>query len=236
MAGAQTFTVGVTDALQAMAQTTVTVTLNPALAITTSSLLTAETGIACSQALLATGGHSPLIWSIVTGTLPPGLTLNTGSGLIQGIPTTSGLFSFSVRVNDSGGAADTAALSINVAPRLSISTTSLPNGKVGQTYSQALLAVGGSAPFYWSVIGGNFPPGLSFGSSGMIVGSPKLLGPQTFTVRVTDAFNVTDQTTLTLSVTAPLTIGPSSFTVPVGIPFSQTLTAANGTPPFSWGP
>lgn len=62
-------------------------------------------GISYSQSLTASGGTPPYSnWSISSGTLPPGLALNTSTGLIGGVPAASGTYSFSVTIEDSTGA------------------------------------------------------------------------------------------------------------------------------------
>src|ERR1700749_2504820 len=58
-----------------------------ALTISTSSLPTGQTGVAYSAVLAATGGPPPYMWSLPTGTLPAGLTLNASTGAITGTPT-----------------------------------------------------------------------------------------------------------------------------------------------------
>jgi hypothetical protein len=63
--------------------------------------------------LVAAGGVKPYKWSIQGGSLPSGLTLSTG-GSTTGKPTTVGTFSFSVRVDDSAGAAAGAPSSVLV--------------------------------------------------------------------------------------------------------------------------
>jgi arylsulfatase A-like enzyme len=47
------------------------------------------------------GGVSPFSWTIESGQLPPGLTLNRSTGLIQGVPSKSGSYNFTVRLTDS---------------------------------------------------------------------------------------------------------------------------------------
>lgn len=72
--------------------------------------------------LVAAGGVKPYKWSIQGGALPPGLVLSTG-GSTTGKPTTAGTFSFSVRVDDSAGAAAGAPSSVMVFRQLAFSQT-----------------------------------------------------------------------------------------------------------------
>src|ERR1700684_4231592 len=69
------------------------------LSVTTASLPGATTGQQYSAQLAASGGEPPYIWSITSGSLPPGLTI-TNAGLITGIPTTTGTFPIGVKVTD----------------------------------------------------------------------------------------------------------------------------------------
>jgi hypothetical protein len=71
------------------------------LVITTTSLPAARRNRNYSATLRASGGVTPYTWSIVSGTLPSGLTLNASSGVISGRPTTRGTWVFTVRVSDS---------------------------------------------------------------------------------------------------------------------------------------
>ena len=97
------------------------ITINPAPVappnITTTSLPNAQRNVGYSQTVHATGGVTPYIWSVASGALPAGLTLNGSTGVISGSPTKKGTSSFVVRVRDSQGvpAEDTQSLSIRVA-------------------------------------------------------------------------------------------------------------------------
>ena len=72
------------------------------LTITTSSPLPdGWVGTAYNQTLNATGGLTPYTWSITSGSLPSGLTLNSSTGVISGTPTTTGTSDFIVQVADS---------------------------------------------------------------------------------------------------------------------------------------
>ena len=93
------------------------IAVSPAdLVITTSSLPNGAVSTAYSQTVQATGGATPYSWSVVSGSLPAGLSLGSSSGTISGTPTASGTSNFTVRVTDSQGTPDTddQALSIIV--------------------------------------------------------------------------------------------------------------------------
>lgn len=85
--------------------------------ITSSSLSSGTVGQAFNSSLTATGGTQPYRWNIVGGGLPPGLNLST-SGSVTGIPVSSGLYSFTAQVTDSGSPvrADVRTLAITIQP------------------------------------------------------------------------------------------------------------------------
>ena len=87
------------------------------LSITTASLPNGTVGAAYSATLAATGGTGPYSWSMVSGSLPSGLTLNLATGVISGTPTAAATSNFTVQVTDSASPAATSskALSITVA-------------------------------------------------------------------------------------------------------------------------
>ena len=87
---------------------------------------TANVGTGAGIALAATDvDENPLTYSIVSGTLPAGLTLDAKTGLISGTPTNAGKFQLSFKVNDTQGDSNVAALTISVAekPSLIVTTT-----------------------------------------------------------------------------------------------------------------
>ena len=97
------------------------------LAITTSSLPNGSNGANYSEALAASGGSGNYTWSISSGSLPTGLTLNASTGVISGMPSTASTFGFTVQVSDGVDSA-TASLSITINSTLSdITVTSSVN-------------------------------------------------------------------------------------------------------------
>ena len=75
---------------------------------------------------------------MISGSLPAGLTLNGATGAISGTPTTSGLSSFTVQVQDVYGGVETRGLTIQIYSGLSVTTSSLSDGTVSAAYSQTL--------------------------------------------------------------------------------------------------
>jgi large repetitive protein len=193
-AGISAFTVAATDVSttpQVVQQDfSITIGTPTPLSITTTSLPNGTVNTSYSATLQAAGGIPPITWSIVSGALPPGLTLDPNFGVISGTPTTVGMSAFTVQAADSSNPAQTAqaALSITrtVGP-LKITTTSLPAGTVGSPYSGFLQSSGGTPPVTWSVSVGSLPAGLTLTpSSGAISGTPSAAGTTNFTVTATD--------------------------------------------------
>jgi Domain of unknown function (DUF1929)/Bacterial Ig domain/Putative Ig domain len=96
--------------------TPITVTIANALplTITTASLSGGTVGSAYSSTLLLSGGTSPYVWTITSGSLPNGLSINAQTAAITGTPTVAGTYNFTVQAKDSNGAIATRPLSIVV--------------------------------------------------------------------------------------------------------------------------
>jgi len=110
--GQYSFTVNATDATQT-ATSPFSITINPVPLISNTSLTAATVGQPYTQALSVTGGTVPIVWS-VSGGLPSGLVFNTGTGVISGTPTNSGVTDLSITAQDATGAKDTKSLTISV--------------------------------------------------------------------------------------------------------------------------
>ena len=84
------------------------------LTVGTTSLPNGAVNVGYSATLTASGGTLPYIWSIASGSLPSGLTLSAGSGVISGIPTVAGTFSFTAQVNDGSSTVQTTTESLSI--------------------------------------------------------------------------------------------------------------------------
>lgn len=82
-----------------------------------------------------------------------------------------------------------------------VSTTTLPDGTVGQAYAATLAAANGTAPYRWSITTGALPAGLTLDMlSGAISGTPTAVGLASFTARVTDDVGKTADQALSINV------------------------------------
>ena len=227
------FTVQVEDSGGGTATEPLSINVDPAVTITTSSLPVAVAGTAYSQTLTASGGTPPFQWTVTSGSLPAGISLSTG-GSLSGTPSAAGDPSFSVQVKDSNGSIDTASLTITVEPPVTISTGSLPGGTEGQAYSQTLSASGGSGTYTWTVTAGALPAGLALSSGGAISGTPSAAVSSNFTVKAVSAGS---SATKNLSITINPTPAVTTASLPngtSGISYQQSLAASGGTLPYSW--
>ncbi|HEX7765943.1 MAG TPA: putative Ig domain-containing protein [Nitrospira sp.] len=238
-----TFTLTDSSTPRQSVQTQLPLTIGTApavLAITTTSLPPGNVGQAYNQTVQATGGTGALTWNIATGTLPQNLNLNSTTGAISGTPTAAGTSTFTVRVADTAGQADTQALSIliNLATPPNITTTSLPGGTVGQDYNQPLQAAGGTGTLAWNVSAGSLPTNLNLNPAGVISGIPTNTGTANFTVKVTDALSQSDTQPLSITIssaTSPVTITTTSInSCRVNRNCNRPLAASGGTTPYTW--
>ena len=239
-AGSTTITVTVTDSgsPQQTASQSETIVINPApLTLTTSTLPSGTVGVPYSATIGASGGTSPYSCIITSGTLPAGLSISGCT--VSGTPTTAGSSTVTVKVTDSESPTQstTGPETIVINPAALALTNTLPNGTVGVAYSATIDASGGTTPYSCSISSGTLPAGLSL-SGCTVSGTPTTPGTSNITVTVTDSSNPTK----TVSGAETIIINPSgtlslTATLPnaiVGVPYSYTLKATGGTPPYTY--
>ncbi|HVN03603.1 MAG TPA: putative Ig domain-containing protein [Bryobacteraceae bacterium] len=239
-----TFKATDTDGLSAGKSLSITIT-SPLTITTSSPLPTGTVGVSYADTLTASGGSGHYSWAVSSGSLPGGLSLNSSTGVLSGVPTTAGTPSFTIKVTDtSTGAAATQPFTMTIDAAITITTSSpLPNGEVGIPYSQTLAATGGSGTYTWSVSVGTLPGGLSLSSAtGVISGQPTTAGTSNFTILATDTYQATASQAFALTVNPAATLqtlSPNSANA--GVQLAVTITGLNtnfvqGTTVANFGP
>jgi hypothetical protein len=201
-AATSAFTVRVTDS--SAAPQTATRALSIAVA-STANPSSAKVGVPYSTNVARFAGTAPYRWTLKSGSLPPGLTLNATTGVLRGTPTQAGEFKANIQVTDSStpkAKKATTKLNITVAPAaITISPASLANGSVGVAYSRQLTAAGSVGPYKFKVSSGTLPAKLKVNAKGLLSGTPKQAGTFTFVVTATDKLGFTGSRTFTLRIT-----------------------------------
>jgi len=142
-------------------------------------------------------------WTITSGTLPAGLSLNQSTGAITGTPTALGTASFTIQALDSAGGAASKSFTISVASPVTISAADFTSS-VGVAVSQNVTAGGGVPPYTFSITStGSLPGGLQLGAStGTISGAPNATGTFPVILQAKDADGRTASAAITITVTS----------------------------------
>jgi hypothetical protein len=225
------FTIKVTDSL-GNSSSSCMITINGPLSVTCGSVNIGEVGVAFdSGPMTVTGGVAPYTFSIGSGMLPPGLTLNSSNGEVTGTPTAGG--SFTIKVTDSLGNSSTSCM-ITINGPLSVTCGAVNIGEVGVAFDSGPMTVsGGVAPYAFSVVG-TLPPGLMLNpSNGEVTGTPTAGG--SFTIKVTDALG-NSSTSCTITINGPLSVICGAVNIgEVGVTFdSGPMTVTGGVAPYAY--
>ncbi|ULA62413.1 MAG: hypothetical protein LZF86_20010 [Nitrospira sp.] len=213
-----------------------------ALTITTPSLPDGTVNQPYATTIGASGGITPYNWTVTPG-LPANLSFDTTTGAITGIPATQGTSSLTFTLTDSSSPQQSVqkplTLTVTTAPAvLSIVTSSLPSGNVGQAYNQTVRATGGTSPLNWAIVAGTLPQNLVLNTTtGVISGTPTASGTSSFTVRVTDTTGQADQQALSILINPAAPPSITTTSLPggtVSLAYNETLRATGGTGNLVW--
>ena len=212
-------------------------------------------GVPYQQGRLVTSHQAGGSLSVVSGSLPPGLTLPatfTGAAdIVGGTATDPGVEpgrNFTVQGTGDQGQPLYQAYTILVDQNLPLSINASGGtdigGIVGGAFAHNFFVSGGAGPYTWSLASGQFPPGLSLqtfsdprDANDELAGTPTTAGTYTFTMRLTDYQG--DQATqqFTDTINPPVQITPTTLPAgTVGKPYSHDLdlNARGGAPPYTW--
>lgn len=141
-------------------------------------------GTAGSRTITVYGNLGPYTFSVVSGTLPPGIVMSSTatSTTLSGVPTLGGTYYVTIRATDRLGSHADKIYSIGV---IQITNSDpLPAASIGSPYSEQLTTVGTTGSCTFSIDSGTLPDGLSLSASGLISGTPTTSGTKDFGVRI----------------------------------------------------
>lgn len=247
--GVHAVTVTADNGIESPASQPVVVTVNEAPELFGAAAVRFVAGTAGSTDFTSDG--FPQASLTVVGGLPSGVSFvdnGNGTATLSGTAAVSAVGTYQLTVRASNGVDPTATLAVTlvIAPPLSIDTTTLPAASIGTPYGASIVASGGQPAYTFSLAGGSLPAGLSLAPNGTVTGTPTgPTGTSTFTVRVTDSANpqqsVTKQVKLTVDKGATtLDVDPVliQLSKPLGIEVklgtvSATLTGGSPAQPIA---
>ena len=207
------------------------------LVINTTTLPDGKLGRFYLASLDASGGLISRTWSVVAGSIPPGLTLSSALRHISGFPTATGTYTFTLQVEDGGDTRQTATKSFTVSvDDLVITTRALPTGVINHPYDENLAATGGTLPYTWAAHSA-LPLGLALDSStGNIAGMPQETGVFSLDIEVTDsaASPLSDRIPVHLGITPPPFFQTTSLRFGIsGLRYNDVLRVIGGRLPYA---
>jgi hypothetical protein len=238
--GSYSFTLKATDSTSptALAATLALVlqVADPVISITPQTLFSGLRDQPYAQPLAAAGGTAPYAFSLVSGSLPPGLAL-AADGVVSGTPTSGGHFTFAAQAVDANGFSGTQTITLDVAfPPLDLGPITLPAGQVYQAFAQTITASNGIPPYRFRVITGALPESFTLTTDGQLTGAPLQTGTSTFAIQADDAVGASGFRIYTILVQPPiLALTPDSLpSVTLGTAYLQDLTVAGGRAPYTF--
>ena len=231
---AGTFTLGITAANTAgtSAAATVTIIIYPAIPVVTVANQSGTTGALFTYQIAAT--NSPTGYSITSGTLPPGLTLNAASGVISGTPTTTGAFPLGIKASNAGGQSAEATLTITIKPPIPVVSSATVAGTKNFAMSHQIVAT--NSPTSFAIASGALPAGLTLDtSSGLIAGTPINAGNSTAGITATNAGGTSPVATIKFTIAdRPIPqVTSATLNGTIGAVFSYSINATNSPTGFS---
>jgi hypothetical protein len=138
---------------------------------------------------VAATGTAPIAFSVSSGMLPPGITINPQTGQYSGTPTTAGMFQFTVTATNPYGSNSRAfSQAVFQRPAITGPVSPLIASEAGSAATAMVFGASGSTPIAFSVSAGALPPGMALdAATGFYTGTPTATGDFSFTITATNS-------------------------------------------------
>ena len=197
----------------------------------------AEVGVSYNVVPSVSGGSAPYLFS-AEGALPPGVTVNSKTGSITGMPTVAGNYNFNLLVADPPRT-DRGVVPIHILVAAA-SSSSEKTARITVSPASATVNSQGVVQFTASVTGTSNTAVSWTTSAGTITSSGKFTAPQvtgnsSVTITATSQNGPYSMATVSVTPVAALAITTSSLAeANVGVPYSASLSATGGSSPYQW--
>ena len=186
------------------------------------------------------GGRSPYHFSVNTGVLPPGISLNPTTGTLSGMPTTAGAYSFEVMVTDSSLLNNKGSQTFHVG----IGKGSGGNVKIGLSPASVTLLSNQKHQFT-ATVSGTSNTGVTWSAAAGSIDASGLYTAPAVNTQTNVMVTATSNADSSKSASATITVNPASTQALAitttnlpqgqqGDPYSEVFAATGGTTPYSW--
>ena len=237
------FALGIT-ACSTLSEGSTTAAVPAAQIVVSATLLPATVGNSYNAVIAVSGGKAPYTFAVRTGQLPPGLTLNSTTGSISGMPKAPGSYNFAISVTDQSKIAEgVKSFVIAVKGPVAVKPVAVevvPAGVTlapGATHQFAALVSNASSPAVrWSASAGTVT------QMGLFT-APKVSAATTVQLTATSQIDPTKAATAVISIevaaspTPPPGLALTTTSLPdanEGSPYTATLQASGGKLPYQW--
>jgi hypothetical protein len=206
--------------------------------ITTSSNVQCVMTVPLSLQLQAQGNSGSLTWTILSGQLPSGLSLDSSSGIISGTPVPGTPITVATIQAADAKASGSKQFSFTAWNKLTIIPVNPAPAHLNAPYSITFSAQASGAISSWTIPLGQLPPGLSLqiSNSAVLSGTPTQAGTYSFTIQAQD-YTLPQTATLNVSIVVDTQLALIKASLKNGsqnLSYVDSFAAVNGTPPLHW--